>query len=46
MEPSLTNPDTLVVLCQYMTFSSNGLITVNEVIYMGGDNCTNHLGLP
>ena len=46
MEPSLTNPDTLVVLCQYMTLSSNGFITLNEVTYMGGENCTNPVGLP
>ena len=46
MEPSLTNPDTLVVLCQYMTLSSDGFVTLNEVTYMGGESCANPVGLP
>ena len=45
-EPSLTDPDISVVLCQYFTVYSNGSITLEEVTYMDGENCVNTTAQP
>ena len=45
-EPSLTDPDVSVVLCQYLTVENDGSIYLEEVTYMDGENCVNTVADP
>ena len=38
-EPSLTDPSVSVLICDYLTIYSNGIVSLSTVLYMDGDSC-------
>ena len=45
-EPSLTDIDTQVLLCQYLMIYENQTLSLSTVVYMNGDSCVDSTATP